>query len=419
MCESYRAPLPVTIGRQHQRARSLLERLSASHLATAALLVVDDVEAVLFSGVDDFDTAAHWLNWTTEPVLNRHPATSRRIVSDCHLRIVSFADKRSTPQGPDRINPMRIQSAAVIGTGMMGPGIATILALGGVPVTILSRSAESAEDARQRAAGFLALLQEHGLAPAECASIVGSADLDSVVPQVDLVIESAPENMEFKQSLFQHLDSIAKPGAILASNTSGLSITAIASKCTKPERVVTTHFWNPPHLVPLVEIVRGQHTSLAVAEELRALLTRCGKTPVMVKKDTPGQLGNRIQSAMIRECINILEQGIADVEDIDLAVRNGFGMRLPEYGPFEHADAVGLDLGVAIADYVTRDLSNRVGASDSMKERVARGDLGVKSGKGFYDWSQKSWSEVRARRDGFVLDVVKRRARNILDHARK
>ena len=139
----------------------------------------------------------------------------------------------------------------------------------------------------------------------------------------------------------------------------------------------------------------------------------------MVKKDTPGQLGNRIQSAMIRECINILEQGIADVEDIDLAVRNGFGMRLPEYGPFEHADAVGLDLGVAIADYVTRDLSNRVGASDSMKERVARGDLGVKSGKGFYDWSQKSWSEVRARRDGFVLDVVKRRARNILDHARK
>ena len=305
---------------------------------------------------------------------------------------------------------MRIQSAAVIGTGMMGPGIATILALGGVSVTIVSRSADSAEQARLRALGFADLLRASGLAPtADQAEIRASAELDAVVPTVDLVIESAPENMEFKQHLFAHMDLIAKPGTTLASNTSGLSITAIASKCARPERIVTTHFWNPPHLVPLVEIVRGERTSLAVAEELRVLLAHCGKTPVMVKKDTPGQLGNRIQSAMLRECINILEQGIADVEDIDLAVRNGFGLRLPEYGPFEHADGVGLDLGLAISDYVTRDLSNKVGATDAMKERVARGDLGVKTGKGFYDWSKKSWNEVRARRDGFVLDVIKRR----------
>ena len=304
---------------------------------------------------------------------------------------------------------MRIQSAAVIGTGMMGPGIATILATGGVSVTILSRSAESAEEARVRALAFAALLAEHGLAPPEHAEIRGSAEFDAVVAGAELVIESAPENMEFKQNLFAHLDSIAKPDAILASNTSGLSITAIASKCTRPERVVTAHFWNPPHLMPLVEIVRGERTSLAVAEELRELLKQCGKTPVMVKKDTPGQLGNRIQSAMVRECVHILEQGIADVEDIDSAVRNGFGLRLPEYGPFEHADAVGHDMGIAISDYVTRDLSNRVGAAQTMKDMVARGDLGVKTGKGYYDWSKKSWPEVKARRDGFVLEVVKRR----------
>jgi 3-hydroxybutyryl-CoA dehydrogenase len=294
---------------------------------------------------------------------------------------------------------------------MMGPGIATTLAVGGIPVTIVSRSKDSAEEARLRAIGFVSLLIENGLADENaCAEIRASADLDAVLPEVDLVIESAPENMEFKQSLFAHMDAIAKPSAILASNTSGLSITAIGSKCERfPERVVTAHFWNPPHLMPLVEIVRGERTSLAVAEELKVLFERCGKTAVMVKKDTPGQLGNRIQSAMIRECVNILEQGIADVEDIDLAVRNGFGLRLPEYGPFEHADAVGLDMAMAIADYVTRDLSNRVGASDAMKERVERGELGVKTGKGFYDWSKKSWSEVRARRDGFVLEVVKRR----------
>jgi 3-hydroxybutyryl-CoA dehydrogenase len=302
----------------------------------------------------------------------------------------------------------RIQSAAVIGTGMMGPGIATTLAIGGVPTTILSRSAEAAEAARLRAIAFAELLKANGLAPNGWAEISSSSSLDTIVPGVDLVIESAPEDMEFKQGLFAHLDSIAKADATLASNTSGLSITAIASRCTRPERVVTAHFWNPPHLMPLVEIVRGARTSTEVAEELKALLIECRKTPVMVKKDTPGQLGNRIQSAVVRECMHILEQGIADVEDIDLAVKNGFGLRLPVYGPFEHADAVGLDLAMAIADYVTRDLSNRVGASDAMKERVARGELGVKSGKGFYDWSKKSWNEVRARRDGFVLDVVKR-----------
>ncbi|HEY3740691.1 MAG TPA: 3-hydroxyacyl-CoA dehydrogenase NAD-binding domain-containing protein [Bryobacteraceae bacterium] len=304
---------------------------------------------------------------------------------------------------------MRIQSAAVIGTGMMGPGIATTLATGGVPVTILSRSAESAAEAQTRAIAFARLLVEHGLASAGFAQISNSSDLDAVVPTVDLVIESAPENMDFKQSLFAHLDSIAKADAVLASNTSGLSITAIASKCERPERVVTTHFWNPPHLMPLVEIVRGGRTSDETVNEVKELLLHCGKTPVVVKKDTPGQLGNRIQSAMMRECVHILEEGIADVEDIDLAIRNGFGLRLPEYGAFEHADAVGLDMGMAIADYITRDLSNRVGASDSMKDRVARGELGVKSGMGFYDWSKKDWNEVRARRDGFVLEVVKRR----------
>ncbi len=291
----------------------------------------------------------------------------------------------------------------------MGPGIAAILAIGGIPSTVLSRSADSAAAACERALGFVELLREHGLA-SEAAELRGSSDLEAIVPTVDLVIESAPEDMAFKQDLFARLDAIAKPDAILASNTSGLSITAIASKCARvPERVVTAHFWNPPHLVPLVEIVRGERTSLAVAEELRDLLRACGKVPVMVKKDTPGQLGNRIQSAVVRECMHILEQGIADVEDIDLAVKNGFGIRLPEYGVFEHADAVGLDLAMAVADYVTRDLSNRVGASDAMKERVERGELGVKSGKGFYDWSKKDWGEVRGRRDGFVLDVVKRR----------
>src|SRR5204863_2617877 len=144
---------------------------------------------------------------------------------------------------------------------------------------------------------------------------------DETVARADLVVESAPENMEFKQNLFAHLDSIAKPNAVLTSNTSGLSITAIASRCNRPVRVLTTHFWNPPHLMPLVEIVKGEKTSAEVAQDIRELLAHCGKIPVIVKKDRPGQLGNRLQMAMVREAANIVAEGIADVEDVDLAAK--------------------------------------------------------------------------------------------------
>ncbi len=145
---------------------------------------------------------------------------------------------------------------------------------------------------------------------------------------------------------------------------------------------------------------------------LRDLMAACGKIPVMVKKDRPGQLGNRLQSAMAREAVHIVAEGIADVEDVDMAVRNGFGLRLPAYGVFEHADMVGLDLAYAVSNYVSSDLYNGKEAPPLYKEKLAKGELGVKAGKGFYDWSQKDPEEVRARRDGFVLEVLKRRKAN-------
>jgi 3-hydroxybutyryl-CoA dehydrogenase len=304
----------------------------------------------------------------------------------------------------------RFETAAVIGTGMMGPGIAVTLAIGGVRATILSRTAESAAKGLETARRQLALLDEHGLADARSAAAIDAATaFDETVARVDLVIESAPENMEFKQELFAKMDSIAKPEAVLASNTSGLSITAIASRSGRPERILTTHFWNPPHLMPLVEIVKGERTSQEIALQIRDLLAACGKIPVMVKKDRPGQLGNRLQSALAREAVNIVAEGIADVEDVDLAARNGFGLRLPVYGIFEHADMVGLDMAYAIADYVARDLYNEPHAHPYYKAKLDAGELGVKSGKGFYDWSKKDAAEVRARRDQFVLEMMKRR----------
>jgi 3-hydroxybutyryl-CoA dehydrogenase len=201
------------------------------------------------------------------------------------------------------------------------------------------------------------------------------------------------------------------PRAILATNTSGLSITAVASRCARPERVLTTHFWNPPHLMPLVEIVKGDKTSAEAAEAVRDLLQACGKTPVVVRKDRPGQLGNRLQMALVREAANIIAEGIATADDIDTVARNGFGLRMPAYGILEHQDVVGLNLGLGVAEYVARDLYNEPRAPEYFRELVRRGDLGASTGKGFYDWSTKSADEVRARRDAFLIEVLRNRRR--------
>ena len=204
-------------------------------------------------------------------------------------------------------------------------------------------------------------LESSGLTTPERANqalerLTETTDLDSAAAAVDLVVESGPEDMGFKQDMFAHLDQAARPDAVLATNTSGLSITAIASKCARPERVITTHFWNPPHLMPLVEVVKGERTSDDVAHSVRDFLRGCGKIAVLVNRDRPGQLGNRLQGALQREAMYIVQEGIASVEDVDLAARCGFGLRLPAYGIFEHIDLVGLDLQFAVSDYVSRDL---------------------------------------------------------------
>lgn len=318
--------------------------------------------------------------------------------------------------------PLDFQAAAVIGTGMMGPGIALSLALGGLRVTILSRTAKSAAAGLEKAREQAGVLLRHDLAAPDeigraLALLECSADFDASVAGARLVVESGPEDMAFKQELFARLDALAPPYAVLASNTSGLSITAIAARCARPERVLTTHFWYPPHLMPLVEIVRGEKTSDETAEAVRALLAACGKTPVMVKKDRPGQLGNRLQMALVREAAHIVAEGIADADDLDTVARNGFGLRLPAYGILEHQDVIGLDLGLRIVDYVARDLYNQPRAPEYYRELVRAGKLGAKTGEGFYDWSVKSAGEVEARRDAFVIEVLRwrRKAASALD----
>jgi 3-hydroxybutyryl-CoA dehydrogenase len=304
------------------------------------------------------------------------------------------------------------RTAAVIGTGMMGPGIAATLALGGLRTTMVSRSAEGAARGLEKARGHIRVLNENGLTDDERAAaaregLTASAEFDAVIPGADLVIESGPEKMEFKQEIFARMDRLTPPEAVLATNTSGLSVTAVAARCGRPERVLAAHFWNPPHLMPLVEIVKGERTCDEAAQAVRALLIHCGKVAVLVKKDRPGQLGNRLQHALWREAVNIVAEGIADAADVDLAAKTGFGLRLPVYGIFEHLDAVGVEMCTDIMHYIAQDLYNQPQAPPYLRDMIREGRRGARSGQGFYDWSKKDLKRVLERRDRFVMEFLR------------
>ncbi|HTX54761.1 MAG TPA: 3-hydroxyacyl-CoA dehydrogenase NAD-binding domain-containing protein [Candidatus Baltobacteraceae bacterium] len=312
---------------------------------------------------------------------------------------------------------MNVRRVAVAGTGMMGPGIALTFALAGREAIVVSRTAENAAKGVATAKSLIDKLLENGLtdaaqAKAAKARLSPGTNAEEAARSVQLFVESIAENLAIKQDYFARLDKAA-PDTVLCSNTSGISISEIAAKCSKPERVFTTHFWNPPYLMPLVEVIVGKRSDIKVAEEIVILLRECGKVPVLVRKDVPGQLGNRIQHAMIRECMHIVAEGIATPEDVDLAVKAGVGLRFPVYGVYEHADLVGLDLVKAVQDYVVPDLSTVKGASPIHNETIAKGNIGAKTGKGFLDWPPGKAEAVRARRDAFLMEFLR------LEKARK
>src|ERR1051326_7263226 len=267
---------------------------------------------------------------------------------------------------------------------MMGPGIAVCLVLAGHEVCVFGRSPPSLERGLAAARGGLDVLGREGLAAAAQSAgaperLRGTTDLARAVAHAEFVFESIVESLEEKQRLFGELEQAASPSAIFASNTSGLPISRIAEGMHHPSRAATTHFWNPPHLMPLVEIVRGEQTSDDTIERLRALLDGAGKQTVVVLKDVPGQLGNRLLHALFREAFHIVQEGIASVEDVDLAIKNGPGLRFPAYGLLEHADMIGLDMQLAIDSYLFAELCNLAGPPTLLEERVARGDLGARS----------------------------------------
>lgn len=283
---------------------------------------------------------------------------------------------------------------AVVGAGLMGHGIAQVFALAGHDVTITDADAPTLASARVR---VLTNLRDLGDDTAAVARIRACPDLVDAVREADFVVEAVREDLTVKQGLFAAIELAVRPAAILASNTSVISITAIMAGLTNRDRALGTHWWNPPYLVPLVEVVGTQWTSSAVIAATIALHRDAGKTPVHVKKDVPGFVGNRLQHALWREAISLVENDICDAETVDTVVKAAFGRRLAVLGPLENADLVGTDLTLAIHQTVLPAIDSRPGPSRYLEKLVRDGNLGMKSGAGFRTWTADEQAALRGR----------------------
>ena len=236
--------------------------------------------------------------------------------------------------------------------------------------------------------------------------------LAPAVKDATFVFEAAPEKLPLKQKLFAELESLAAPNTILASNSSAIPTTDIGRNLKHRNRVVGTHFWNPPHLVPLVEVIQTPWTSLDVVQRTIDLLAGAGRSPVHVRRDIPGFIGNRLQHALKREAIALVASGVCDAETLDTVVKTGFGARLAVLGPLEQSDLVGLDLTLDISEVLTADLDRTPGPNPFWREKVKAGKLGMKSGEGFRRWTPEQADEVRERLRRYLAEQARAGRRN-------
>jgi 3-hydroxybutyryl-CoA dehydrogenase len=296
---------------------------------------------------------------------------------------------------------------AVIGAGLMGHGIAQVFALAGHDVTITDSVPSSLDSAKAR---ILANLKDLGDDQTAVNHVMPVADLAQAVRETDYVVEAVLEDLPLKQKLFIEIEKYVRSDTILASNTSVIPITKIMEGLKRRERALGTHWWNPPYLVPLVEVIETQWTSPQTVDFTMRLHAAAGKKPAHVKKDVPGFIGNRLQHALWREAIALVEQGICDAETVDNVIKAAFGRRLAVLGPLENADMVGTDLTLAIHRTVLPDIDNRPGPSPYLEKLVKDGKVGFKSGEGFRKWPPEQQAALRSQ----VLQHLKKaRAQDI------
>lgn len=304
-----------------------------------------------------------------------------------------------------------IKKIGIAGAGTMGSGIAQIFAGKGYEVVLTDLKEEYLNKSKRLVELFNASLIEEGiLKEEEAIEAVKHISYDvntSVFHDADLIVEAIVEKMEIKQLFWQEMEGIAREDAFFATNTSGLSINDIAAKVKNKGRFIGMHFWNPPHIIPLVELIRADKTEDSTVETLKKLLTAIEKEPVIVQKDAPGFIGNRLQFAVFREALHIIDQGIANAEDVDRAMRYGPGFRYPVIGPLQTADLGGLDTFFYISSYLFKDLSDVKEPPSILKDLMDAKHLGVKSKQGFYDYSNGKDEDAIKRRDKMFFKMLK------------
>lgn len=311
---------------------------------------------------------------------------------------------------------MRIEDIKIIcnlGTGTMGFGTALTFAMAGYDVRMFGRSRASIERGFASIRAALETYRRHGLVeeaepPAILGRIRGVTTLEEAAAGADFVIESVAEVLEVKREVFSRMEKLCRADTVFATNTSGLSPTAIAEPLEVKERFVVAHFWNPPHLLPLVEVVPGKFTSPETVDLTWKLMERIGKKPVALHREALGFIGNRLQLALLREALHIVESGIASKEAVDTTVKYSLGRRLGATGPIETADLGGLDIFRNISGYLMKDLCNSPDVPAPLRDAVDRGALGAKTGGGLYDWTPESLARIKETRENILVEWLRK-----------
>lgn len=300
-----------------------------------------------------------------------------------------------------------METVGIVGAGLMGTGIAAVFAAAGVPVALHDADPARLDDAPAELRRIAAELHDGGLLSGEeAASLPGRVRSTHRIADLagrPFVLEAVPERPAIKHEVYRALEAVLEDGAIIASNTSGLMPSLLAEGMRRPERFLVAHFWNPAYAIPLVEVVPCPATSEEVLERTVALLRDIDQEPVVIHKEIPGFIGNRLQYALLREALAIVRSGAASAEEVDTVMRASLGRRLGMTGPIETADLGGLDTFLSIAEHLMPELAKDEDVLDLLRERVRAGAIGPRAGRGFYPWPPERVAAVRGARDRELL----------------
>lgn len=300
-----------------------------------------------------------------------------------------------------------LNRATVLGTGTMGPGMGAVLARAGMQVTLFDVNPEALERARGAVGMVEGVLDRLEVPTRDGGGLAYETDRAAALDGAEVVLEAVPEQLELKRQLFSDIEAQISPEAIIASNTSGIPVTKLAEGLGRPDRVIGWHWSNPPHLIPMNEVIPGEQTAPEVTRATEELTRRIGYHPVTLKKEVPGFVENRVLYAIMRECLALVDEGVIDVEGLDLCVKWGIGYKLAVVPPIQLLDMAGLDIYTSVGGYLNQSLSDEKGVSKTASDLRDEGRLGIKTGRGFFDYPPERIKELQQQRAATLVAVRK------------